>query len=77
MDVSEISKKFGGGGHKKAAGFTLPGDAQVDDIFDIEEDVTEEEDNLHPEEEKEQPPKKAKGKGKEQKGEKTSNSSSK
>ena len=37
VDVSEISKKFGGGGHKKAAGFTLPGDALVDDIFDDED----------------------------------------
>ena len=34
VDVSEVAKKFGGGGHKKAAGFTLPGDANVDDIFD-------------------------------------------
>ncbi|MFA6252996.1 MAG: bifunctional oligoribonuclease/PAP phosphatase NrnA [Patescibacteria group bacterium] len=25
IDVSEIAKLFGGGGHKKAAGFTLPG----------------------------------------------------
>ena len=36
IDVSELAKKFGGGGHRKAAGFTLPGDAQVDDIFDVE-----------------------------------------
>ena len=28
------AKKFGGGGNKKASGFTLPGDAVVDDIFD-------------------------------------------
>ena len=34
IDVSEIAKKFGGGGHKKAGGFTLPGDAILDDIFD-------------------------------------------
>ena len=34
VDVSEVAKKFGGGGHKKASGFTLPGDANVDDIFD-------------------------------------------
>ena len=34
VDVSEVAKKFKGGGHKKAAGFTLPGDANVDDIFD-------------------------------------------
>ena len=37
IDVSEVAKKFGGGGHKKAAGFTLPGDAVVDDIFDNED----------------------------------------
>ena len=36
VDVSEISKKFGGGGHKKAAGFRLPGNSIVDDIFDNE-----------------------------------------
>ncbi len=24
FDVSEIAKKFGGGGHKNAAGFTVP-----------------------------------------------------
>jgi len=36
VDVSEVAKKFGGGGHKKAAGFILPGDAVVDDIFDDE-----------------------------------------
>ena len=34
VDVSEISKKFGGGGHKKAAGFRLPGDFTIDEIFD-------------------------------------------
>ncbi len=35
IDVSEIAKKHGGGGgHRKAAGFQLPGDAIVDDIFD-------------------------------------------
>jgi oligoribonuclease NrnB/cAMP/cGMP phosphodiesterase (DHH superfamily) len=43
VDVSEISKKFGGGGHAKASGFTLPGDAQVDDIFDVEIEVDPEE----------------------------------
>ena len=74
VDVSEISKKFGGGGHKKAAGFTLPGDALVDDIFDMEEDVTEEEPSSNPEEVKDSP-KKSKGKGKEQKGEKPARSS--
>jgi len=35
-DVSEIAKKFGGGGHRKAAGFRLSGDANVDDLFDEE-----------------------------------------
>ena len=34
VDVSEIAKKFGGGGHKKASGFTLPGDTIIDDLFD-------------------------------------------
>ena len=33
-DVSEIAKKFNGGGHRSAAGFTLPGDTIVDDLFD-------------------------------------------
>jgi oligoribonuclease NrnB/cAMP/cGMP phosphodiesterase (DHH superfamily) len=42
IDVSEIAKRFGGGGHKKSAGFSLPEDAQVDDIFDyVEEDEDE------------------------------------
>ena len=41
VDVSEISKRFGGGGHKKAGGFTLPGDAHVDDLFDVIDDVPE------------------------------------
>ena len=36
VDVSEISKKFGGGGHKKAAGFVLPIETHPDSIFDIE-----------------------------------------
>jgi oligoribonuclease NrnB/cAMP/cGMP phosphodiesterase (DHH superfamily) len=36
VDVSEIAKKYGGGGHKKAAGFRLPGDAVVDELFDDE-----------------------------------------
>lgn len=36
IDVSEIAKKYGGGGHRKAAGFQLPGDFKVDDIFDKE-----------------------------------------
>tara|TARA_R110001592_G_scaffold361584_2_gene672604 strand:+ start:14727 stop:15683 length:957 start_codon:yes stop_codon:yes gene_type:complete len=38
-DVSEISKKFGGGGHKKAAGFRLPADIHPDSIFDKEPEI--------------------------------------
>ena len=34
VDVSEIAKKFGGGGHKKAAGFQLPINKHVEDLFD-------------------------------------------
>ena len=34
VDVSEIAKKFSGGGHKKAAGFTLPKTKDVEDLFD-------------------------------------------
>lgn len=37
IDVSEIAKNFGGGGHKKAAGFTLTGDSNIEDIFKDEE----------------------------------------
>ena len=33
VDVSEIAKTQGGGGHKKAAGFSLPKDSHVDDFF--------------------------------------------
>jgi uncharacterized protein len=33
VDCSEIAKRFGGGGHKKAAGFSLTHDAHIDDIF--------------------------------------------
>ena len=36
IDVSEIAKRFGGGGHKKAAGFTLVGKMVIEDIFDKE-----------------------------------------
>jgi hypothetical protein len=46
IDVSEIAKTYAGGGHRKAAGFTLPGDALVDDIFDPEPDPSEEEEEL-------------------------------
>jgi len=34
IDVSEIAKDYKGGGHKKAAGFTLAKDVHIDDIFD-------------------------------------------
>ena len=33
IDVSDVAKDFKGGGHKKAAGFTLPKDKHIDDIF--------------------------------------------
>jgi len=36
IDVCEIAKRYDGGGHRKAAGFQLPGDFKVDDIFDKE-----------------------------------------
>ena len=34
VDVSEIAKKYGGGGHKKAAGFQLPANKHIESIFD-------------------------------------------
>ena len=34
VDVSEISKRYKGGGHKKAAGFTLPSGFDIEDLFD-------------------------------------------
>ena len=34
VDVSEIAKRFGGGGHKKASGFQLPKNKHIEDIFD-------------------------------------------
>jgi len=34
VDVSEISKKFGGGGHKKAAGFILPRGYDIETLFE-------------------------------------------
>ena len=36
-DVSEIAKRFGGGGHRKAAGFALPIGVGIETIFDKEE----------------------------------------
>jgi oligoribonuclease NrnB/cAMP/cGMP phosphodiesterase (DHH superfamily) len=41
VDVSEVSKKFGGGGHKKAAGFTLDEGTHVENIFQDQESNTE------------------------------------
>ena len=43
MDVSEIAKAFGGGGHRKAAGFVLQKTTHPDSIFDIEEEESSEE----------------------------------
>jgi len=40
VDVSEIAKKYGGGGHKKAAGFSLTKDKHIDDIFCNDQDYT-------------------------------------
>jgi oligoribonuclease NrnB/cAMP/cGMP phosphodiesterase (DHH superfamily) len=34
VDVSEVAKKYGGGGHKKAAGFQLPPGRHIEDLFD-------------------------------------------
>tara|TARA_B100001250_G_scaffold414200_1_gene451249 strand:+ start:107 stop:988 length:882 start_codon:yes stop_codon:yes gene_type:complete len=39
IDVSEISKKFGGGGHRKAAGFVLPKSKHPDSIFITDESI--------------------------------------
>jgi len=43
MDVSEIAKSFGGGGHRKAAGFVLPKSKHPDSIFISE--IVEDEDS--------------------------------
>jgi len=37
VDVSEIAKQFGGGGHKKAAGFQLPKEKHIEELFDTTE----------------------------------------
>lgn len=37
FDASEISCKLGGGGHKKAAGFTLPGKIVAEEVWRIED----------------------------------------
>lgn len=34
IDVSEVAKRFGGGGHKKAAGFKLDRNSHIEDLFD-------------------------------------------
>ena len=36
VDVSEIAKRYGGGGHKKAAGFHLPKSKHIEELFDAE-----------------------------------------
>lgn len=36
IDVSVIAKLYGGGGHKKAAGFELPRDKHIESLFDEE-----------------------------------------
>jgi len=41
VDVSEIAKRFGGGGHRKAAGFTLDEGTHVENIFQDQESNTE------------------------------------
>jgi oligoribonuclease NrnB/cAMP/cGMP phosphodiesterase (DHH superfamily) len=43
IDVSEVAKKFGGGGHRKAAGFRLPADFIIDSMFDEEKDEEKDE----------------------------------
>ncbi len=35
-DVSEVAKRYGGGGHRKAAGFSLPPNVAIETIFDKE-----------------------------------------
>jgi nanoRNase/pAp phosphatase (c-di-AMP/oligoRNAs hydrolase) len=37
VDVSGMAKKFGGGGHRKASGFSLPAGTHIEEIFDDEE----------------------------------------
>jgi len=36
-DVIEVAKRFGGGGHRKAAGFNLPANVSIETIFDQED----------------------------------------
>jgi oligoribonuclease NrnB/cAMP/cGMP phosphodiesterase (DHH superfamily) len=35
-DVSEVAKRYGGGGHRKASGFSLPSGVSIESIFDQE-----------------------------------------
>ena len=41
MDVSEIAKSFGGGGHGKAGGFVLPKSKHPDSIFSVDDESSE------------------------------------
>ena len=41
MDVSEIAKSFGGGGHRKAGGFVLPKTTHPDSIFNVDDESSE------------------------------------
>lgn len=41
VDASEVSKTFGGGGHKKAAGFVLPMDRHPESLFTCDVEETE------------------------------------
>jgi nanoRNase/pAp phosphatase (c-di-AMP/oligoRNAs hydrolase) len=34
FDVSAIAKRFGGGGHKNAAGFNIPKDQDLEEILE-------------------------------------------
>lgn len=38
IDVTEIARVYGGGGHKKAAGFNLPEGVHIESIFDKEQE---------------------------------------
>jgi len=49
VDVSEIAKKYGGGGHRKAAGFNLPGDCNIEELFDVQDEVLASEEELNAE----------------------------
>jgi uncharacterized protein len=35
IDVTEVAKVYGGGGHQKAAGFELPREVHIENIFDV------------------------------------------